>query len=152
MFARWSQENFFKYMHEHYGLDKLVGYTLAKIPESTKVVNPQYREVDSEARKAISQLSRKQCECNEVLLKEDIVPEKVEEYEVKKVSLLEEVDGLQKTVGDLKALRKATPLHVQIGDLPKEDRFKQLNMWKFSPGLLGEIRLIERRFGVYSSA
>jgi hypothetical protein len=24
MFARWSQENFFKYMPEHYGLDRLV--------------------------------------------------------------------------------------------------------------------------------
>ena len=26
MFARWSQENFFKYMQEHYGLDRLVEY------------------------------------------------------------------------------------------------------------------------------
>lgn len=126
MFARWSQENFFKYMREHYGLDRLVDYSLAEIPESTKVVNPQYREVDGEARKAISQLSRKQCENNEVLLKEDIGPETVEEYATKKVTLLEEVDGLQKTVDDLKALRKATPKHVQIGDLPEEDRFKQL--------------------------
>ena len=26
MFARWSQENFFKYCREHFGLDKLVDY------------------------------------------------------------------------------------------------------------------------------
>jgi hypothetical protein len=126
MFARWSQENFFKYMREHYGLDRLVDYTLAEIPGSTKVVNPQYREVDGEARKTISRLTRKQCECNELVLKGDIAPDKVEEYEAKKVRLLEEVDGLQKTVDNLKALRKATPQHVHIGDLPEEDRFKQL--------------------------
>ena len=83
MFARWSQENFFKYMREHYGLDRLVDYTLAEIPESTKVINPQYREVDGEARKAISQLSRKQCENNEILLKEDIGPETVEEGSIR---------------------------------------------------------------------
>jgi hypothetical protein len=26
MFARWSQENFFRYMRQHYGLDRLVEY------------------------------------------------------------------------------------------------------------------------------
>ncbi len=143
MFARWSQENFFKYMREHYGLDKLVDYALAEIPETTKVINPQYREIDGEARRAISRLSRKQCECNEVLLQEDIDPGKVEEYEVKKVVLLEEVDALEKAVEDLKALRQATPRHVQIGDLPEEDRFKQLAVE--SKYLIDTIKMIAYR-------
>ena len=143
MFARWSQENFFKYMREHFGLDRLVDYTLADIPESTKVVNPQYREVDGEARKAISQLSRKQCECNEVLLKEDIDPEKVDAYETRKATLLEEVDALQKSVDDLKALRKGTPQHVQIDELPEEDKFKQLSAE--SKHLIDAVKMIAYR-------
>ncbi len=40
MFARWSQENFFKYMRENYSIDALVDYSTYNIPESTKVVCP----------------------------------------------------------------------------------------------------------------
>jgi len=40
MFARWSQENFFKYMRQHYGLDRLVDYATEEIPDTTPVVNP----------------------------------------------------------------------------------------------------------------
>ena len=32
MFARWSQENFFKYMRQHYGLDRLIDYATEEIP------------------------------------------------------------------------------------------------------------------------
>ena len=40
LFARWSQENFFRYMRQHYSLDSLVDYRTEVIPETTKVVNP----------------------------------------------------------------------------------------------------------------
>jgi len=46
LFARWSQENFFRYEREHYGLDRLVEYGTELIPE-TEVVNPQWRQLDS---------------------------------------------------------------------------------------------------------
>jgi hypothetical protein len=32
MFARWCQENFFRYMREHYNLDRLVQYTTELVP------------------------------------------------------------------------------------------------------------------------
>lgn len=31
MFARWNQENFFKYMREHYGLDRLIEYGISPV-------------------------------------------------------------------------------------------------------------------------
>jgi len=40
MFARWSQENFFRYMLQHYGLDRLVDYGVDDIPDTVQVVNP----------------------------------------------------------------------------------------------------------------
>ena len=46
MFARWSQENYFKYMREHYGLDKLADYRTEDIIEPMQVVNPAYRELE----------------------------------------------------------------------------------------------------------
>ena len=39
MFARWCQEIFFKYMRQHYNLDRLVEYGTEVIPETTRVVN-----------------------------------------------------------------------------------------------------------------
>lgn len=40
MFARWSQENFFKYAREHYSLDRLVDYSTEVISDPLQVVNP----------------------------------------------------------------------------------------------------------------
>jgi hypothetical protein len=40
MFFRWSQENFFRYMRQHYSLDSLVDYRTEVIPETAPVVNP----------------------------------------------------------------------------------------------------------------
>lgn len=40
MFSRWSQENYFKYMTEHYNLDRLVDYQTEPLDETTQVVNP----------------------------------------------------------------------------------------------------------------
>ena len=48
MMNRWCQENFFKYMREHNNLDRLVDYDLEKISEITRLVNPAYRELDSQ--------------------------------------------------------------------------------------------------------
>ena len=128
MFARWCQENFFKYMRENYGLDRLADYSTEEIPGSTRVVNPQYRELDSEVKKQIALLARKRCECNSIVLCDDIEPEKVTEYETKKSALQEDILEMTRTVDDLKACRKATPRHVQFADLPEEDRFKMLGM------------------------
>ena len=128
MFARWSQENFFKYMRENYNLDRLVDYSIEEIPESTEVVNPKYREADGKVRKLVAQLARKRCKCNELLLRDDIEPKKVEKYETKKQTLLEEVESMAKNLVELKKHRKATPKHVKLSDLPQEDHFKMLGM------------------------
>jgi len=58
MFARWCQENYFKYMREHYGLDKLADYSVATITEPTQVVNPVYHDLDGKVRSQVGKLGR----------------------------------------------------------------------------------------------
>ncbi len=128
MFARWSQENFFKYMREHYNLDRLVDYSTEDIPETTRVVSPLHREADGEVRKQAAQLARKRCECDGIILCDDIEPDKVAAYETKKLALQEEVENMEQTLADLKACRRATPRHVMLSDLPEEDQFRKLGM------------------------
>ena len=48
MFARWSQENFFKYAREHYNLDRLADYRTELISDPLQVVNPAYRKLDGQ--------------------------------------------------------------------------------------------------------
>ena len=54
MFARWSQENFFKYMREQYNIDRLIDYSIEDIPDTTRVVSPLYREADGDVRRQAS--------------------------------------------------------------------------------------------------
>src|SRR6266705_1440637 len=51
LLARWSQENFFKYMREHFGLDALVQYGTEQIPATVTALNPAWRELDRAVRK-----------------------------------------------------------------------------------------------------
>jgi hypothetical protein len=126
MFARWSQENFFGYMREHYNLDRLADYSTEEISETTKVVNPQHRELDGEVRKTVSKLNRKRNEFGAIMLQYPIEPDYVEAYQQKKAQMQEEIAVLEKTVEELKACRKDTPRHVTMAELPEEDRFKRL--------------------------
>ena len=60
MFARGSQEN--------YNLDALVDYCTENIPDATPGVNPAYRRVDGEVRKAVGKLGRQRAKFAALLL------------------------------------------------------------------------------------
>jgi len=50
MFARWGQENFFRYMLAEFGLDLLPDHATEGFPCRIPVLNPQWRSRDSECR------------------------------------------------------------------------------------------------------
>src|SRR5271157_4071700 len=61
LFSRWSQENFFRYMMEHFAIDLLNEYRTEEIPETKRpVVNPQWRELDRQKRSVKSKLTHRQ--------------------------------------------------------------------------------------------
>jgi predicted nucleic acid-binding Zn-ribbon protein len=126
MFARWSQENFFRYMREHYGLDRLVNYSVEEIPDTTQVVNPDYRRLDGQVRSKRGQLTRKHAAFSAMGLKGEIEPKKVAAFEHQKAELQEQIETLTKELEELKAQRKAVKHHITFAELPHEERFKQL--------------------------
>jgi hypothetical protein len=127
MFARWSQENFFRYMRQSYNLDSLVDYRTAPIPETTRVVNPPYRVLDGKVRKTVASLSRKKAEFGAMNLEGEIEAKKIEAFTQRKAGLREDIEHLTKEAEQLKALRKATKRHVTYDELPKEARFDRLS-------------------------
>ena len=48
IFARWRQENFFKYSREHHGLDDLLGYAWDEADGTRLVPNPERKQVERE--------------------------------------------------------------------------------------------------------
>ena len=143
MFARWSQENFFKYMQQNYNINALATYDLEEIDDTELVTNPLYRDIDGEVRKLLGKLNRKKCEMGHINLHDEIDPQKVERYQYQKAELLEEIAVLEKEVKDLKICKKNTPRRVAIKDLPPEDRFKCLDTR--SRDLLDTIKMVAYR-------
>jgi transposase len=143
MFARWSQENFFRYMREHYGLDGLVAYGTEEIPDTTKAVNPEYRRLDGAVRKTRGVLQRAQARFGALALEGPIEPRKVKEYEEKKANLHEEIARLQQQLAALKAQRKQVKSHITVGQLPEGERFERLKVQ--SKHLIDTIKLIAYR-------
>ncbi len=126
MFARWSQENFFRYMREHFGLDKLSEHVTEEMSETTQVVNPAHRRLDGQVRKKVALLYRARAEFGERGYREVIEPGRVERYQQKKSTLKEKIETLERDVALLKAKRKETPRHISIQALPEEERIKPL--------------------------
>jgi len=143
MFSRWSQENFFRYMRQHYALDRLVDYSVEAIPETTRMVNPEYRRLDGQVRSHTSKLHRKLAEFGALTLEGDLEPAKLERYQRQKAELLEEIEQLKEKASDLKRQRKGLPRHVTAAELPQEQRFQRLSTQ--SKHILDTIKMIAYR-------
>src|SRR4030042_6410218 len=78
MFSRWSQENFFHYMMEHFGIDRLLEYNTEPIPDTTKIVNPAYREREGNIRSVASKLARRKAGFGALILEGEIEKENIE--------------------------------------------------------------------------
>jgi hypothetical protein len=126
MADRWSQENFFKYMREHYNLDRLIDYSLESIPDTIKIVNPEYRRLEGEIRRLSALCARRLAEFGAIHLEGEIEPHRVENYQQKQASLQEEIERLQQENKVLKERRKAVDHHISINQLPESERFRQL--------------------------
>ena len=126
MFARWSQENYFKYCREHFNLDRLAGYSTQEITDPIEVVNPKYRALDGQVRSANGKLSRSLALFGALNIEQTIEPQHMEAFTQKKAALKDEVDALQAQLIELKANRKATDRHIAVKDLPQDQRFTQL--------------------------
>ena len=118
MFARWSQENFFKYCRKHYGLDRLADYKTTEITDPVLVVNPAYRKLDGQVRSANGKLSRAMAEFGALSTGQTIEAEQMEPFIQKKAALQEDEDmrNARHSQDPQRDLR-------HIGDLPGEGDF-----------------------------
>jgi hypothetical protein len=125
-FGRWSQENFFRYGSQSMDLDRMVAYQLAAIPDTVKVVNPRWRQLDGEVRKGAAQLAKKKAEFGALTLQGDIEPGKVESFLARKNELQAGIEAGSLELERLKSERRKEPKKVALSELPEEERFESL--------------------------
>lgn len=130
MFARWCQENFFQYMGQHYGLNRLIEYGTQPLPETTVVFNPAWRRKDQEVRRERAWLLKDQAQFGALTSPPQAEPEALIRFEQDKGKLLEQIEARQLKIDQLKKERKATPKHITLKELPEEERFSELRTAK----------------------
>jgi hypothetical protein len=143
MFSRWSQENYFRYGRLRFALDRLAGYSTEVIPDTLRLVNPAWRELDGKVRKANATLSRMMAKFGATNMSEEIGDGKMERWIEKKARMQEENENVQKEVDALKAQRKAMQHHITFGELPEDQKFRQLGTQ--SKQLVDTIKMIAYR-------
>ena len=125
MFARWSQENFYKYMRQHFSLDRLAEYGTEPVPDPIQTVNPAWRKLHAQIRTQ-GEKRRRQLALFGALDLSGLAEKEVDGYEQKQGQLQEAIEDLDRQIQQLKAQRKQTPHHIAVKDLPESDRFSRL--------------------------
>lgn len=143
MFGRWSQENFLKYMREHYALDRLISYQVDQMDETTQVVNPAWRKLDRAVRSLTAKLHPRLARFGAMNLGEPIEPEAVEKFLKKKAALQKEIQQLQTQLQEQKTERAAVEHHLPLGKVPEAERFDRLS--NGSKDLVDTIKLVAYR-------
>jgi len=143
MFSRWSQENFFRYMMEDFGIDKLYEYGTEEIPGLQPVVNPEWRKFDSRCRSLKGKLVYRTSKFGALTLHPELEPKRYETWAKRKAKLVEEIQQYERELEEATAKRKSIPKHISVDELPEGEKFEQL-----APGrkhLVDTIKMIAYR-------
>lgn len=127
LFGRWCQENFFRYMMEHFAIDALSEYRTEEIPETKRpVVNPAWRELNRRSRSVKGKLTQRQARFAAVTLMSDADETKTAQWEQEKADLREQIEQLEHEVDSLKEQMAGTPKHLEWDQFPEEAKFERL--------------------------
>ena len=145
MFSRWCQENFFRYMKQHFEIDMLCEYGIVEFPDTEKVVNPGWRELDRSRNQLQSRIRYRRARFAEMTMhpESESDPEKYRNWVKRKGDLFEEIEQSEHHLQSLKGNLKRTQKHITRAELEDKDKFHRL-----LPGrkrLVDTIRMIAYR-------
>jgi hypothetical protein len=127
LFSRWSQENFFRYMMEHFAIDLVNEYRTEEIPGTTRpVINPQWRELDRQKRSVKSKLTTRQARFAALTLHPQSDEAAQTKWEKQKAKLLEEIEQHEGELTNIDTRLKEAPKHIAWDKLPETEKFQRL--------------------------
>lgn len=115
MFARWRQENFFKYLCEEYALDALAEHAVVPDDPTREVPNPAWAAADAKLRQAQAQVDRLQAEYGlEALTSLEREQRTMRGFKIAKNKLGSEIWNALQRVMQLEAQRDKLPRRVPV--------------------------------------
>jgi hypothetical protein len=127
MFARWAQENFFKYMRQEYDLDRIIQYGIDELDSNIMVVNREYSNLTHHLKKTREKIARRKAQL--FSLEEENTQTALEHTSQnlhKQLKLREGLEILAKEEADIIEKRKQQPYKIAIGNMPEDERYNKL--------------------------
>ena len=113
--ARWTQENFFKYMREEFGLDTLADHTLEDVDPDEQVVNPGWRFLNN----AVQRLQRRAGDLRLQLARAPRGSKPAQQLQA-------DIRTADRHLEGLRTARRESGRKMRAGDLSEEDRLQAL--------------------------
>lgn len=116
MFARWRQENLFKYMGAHHGLDQLISYSADPADAEVLVTNPQRKALDRQIAEKRNQLAALRAEMGDALLDEPRTGRSAHGLKIAQAGTVKRLRDLDSDIASLVATRKELPAKIPLAD------------------------------------
>ncbi|MFU8842046.1 MAG: putative transposase, partial [Nitriliruptoraceae bacterium] len=127
VFARWRQENLFKYMGQHHGLDQLVSYASGPADPDTLVVNPQRKQLDRDIATKRRELAKLKADLGDVLLDEPKIDSRSGHgLKIAQHGAVGRLRALEADIDKLVTERNPLPKHVTVAELEQPREIMQL--------------------------
>jgi len=143
MFSRWAQENFFKYMKEHFNFDRIMDYETESLADSTQVINPVWKELDFKIKNFQNKLNNRLKKFGDLELHPETDEKKREEQIKEKTKLKKDIDIIENKTEELKKERSSVSKHIDYKELPEDAKFEKHN--SNSRLLFNTIKLMDYR-------
>jgi len=128
MFERWRQENFFRYMREHFALDALVDRGVETVEAGRTIPNPKRRKLDKELTKRRAEMRRLESEYGQKALdnKESKRPT-ARGFKIANGEVGKRIRDLRARYKVVLARRRLEPHRVVVEDMDEKDRVVYLS-------------------------
>jgi hypothetical protein len=129
MFARWSQENFFRYLIQDYDFDKMVSFGVETIDPDKMVVNPQYRQITHRLKKLREKKQR--IEAKFYPLAEQVIDDPLDNLPVLTNKQMEYKLLIEQYTSEEQQLldeRKKHPPKIKLWQMPEQKRYNKLKV------------------------
>ena len=91
MFARWCQENFFKYAMKYFGLDMIISYFFKDINDTDELVNPARRALEKQIKSKNTKLKHLEAKFGNLHYNSELNERQFAGFNSKKAQLQEDI-------------------------------------------------------------
>ena len=120
--ARWGQENFFRYMRQHMGLDELTSYAWQEAPGERLTANPERRQADLQIKELRRHLAEIQAGLGQMLLDGEAAGHHTPGAEERQLMAL--AREFEQELDEQVAYRKTLPKQVPVATLGRREELR----------------------------